>query len=62
MNFIAEEQACFGVYPATQRRQPVEMLELVRTADQQRGGGEPSLIAGITRLVMRDYSVDPKRV
>ena len=63
MNFIAEEQNCFVVYPA----QPSEANQAkcwnwFRTADQQRGRGEPSLIAGITRQIMRDYSVDPKRV
>src|SRR6202007_3198777 len=63
MNFIAEEQTCFVVYPA----QPSEAngakcWNWFRTADQQRGTGEPSLIAGITRQIMGDYSVDSKRV
>jgi poly(hydroxyalkanoate) depolymerase family esterase len=63
MNFIAEEQRCFVVYPA--QRSDANQLKCwnwFRTADQRRGQGEPSLIAGITRQVMRDYSVDAKRV
>jgi poly(hydroxyalkanoate) depolymerase family esterase len=63
MNFIAEEQNCFVVYPAQRSEaNQAKCWNWFRTADQQRGGGEPSLIAGITRQIMRDYAVDPKRV
>ena len=63
MNFIAEEQTCFVVYPAQRSEaNQSKCWNWFRTADQKRGSGEPSLIAGITRQLMRDYSVDPKRV
>jgi poly(hydroxyalkanoate) depolymerase family esterase len=63
MNFIAEEQTCFVVYPAQRSEaNQSKCWNWFRTADQQRGKGEPSLIAGITRQIMRDYSVDPKHV
>ncbi|MEN3364072.1 MAG: hypothetical protein V7606_1346, partial [Burkholderiales bacterium] len=57
MNFIAEEQTCFVVYPAQRSEaNQAKCWNWFRTADQQRGRGEPSLIAGITRQIMRDYS------
>jgi poly(hydroxyalkanoate) depolymerase family esterase len=63
MNFIAEEQNCLVVYPAQPSgANPSKCWNWFRAADQRRDEGEPSLIAGITRRVMQDYSVDLKRV
>ena len=63
MNFIAEEQDCFVVYPAQpSQANQAKCWNWFRTGDQQRDRGEPSLIAGITRQIMDDYLVDRKRV
>jgi poly(hydroxyalkanoate) depolymerase family esterase len=63
MNFSAEEQNCFVVYPAQpSQANKAKCWNWFRVADQQRGRGEPSLIAGITRQIIDDYSVDTKRV
>jgi poly(hydroxyalkanoate) depolymerase family esterase len=63
MNFVAEEQTCFVAYPAQRSEaNQARCWNWFRAADQQRDRGEPSLIAGITRQIMRDYSVDPRRV
>ena len=63
MNFGAEEHTCFVVYPEQAvAANSSKCWNWFKSGDQKRGRGEPSLIAGITRKVMTDYKIDPRRI
>ncbi|WP_256078556.1 PHB depolymerase family esterase [Massilia sp. YIM B04103] len=63
MNQVAEEEECFVVYPAqSPEANGARCWNWFSALDQKRGQGEPSIIAGIARLVMDAYPVMPERV
>jgi poly(hydroxyalkanoate) depolymerase family esterase len=63
MNEAAEAQGCLVLYPAqSASANPSRCWNWFEARDQRRGEGEPSLIAGMTRQVMREHPVDDRHV
>lgn len=63
MNAVAEEYGCLVAYPAqTTQANASRCWNWFSAIEQRRDQGEPSIIAGITRDVMRRYVVDPDQV
>ena len=63
MNELAEEHTFLVAYPAqAQNANMQKCWNWFKASDQQRGQGEPAMIAGITRLVIEEYEVADGRV
>ncbi len=63
MNEVAEEEGLLVAYPEqTRAANASRCWNWFNAADQRRDGGEPALIAGIVREVLRDANADPGRV
>jgi len=63
MNVLAERERFFVAYPQqAPSGNQLKCWNWFQTTDQQRGKGEPSIIAGLTQEVIRTYHLDTRRV
>jgi poly(hydroxyalkanoate) depolymerase family esterase len=63
MNLVGDEHACLVAYPVQPKSaNGSKCWNWFSPRHQYRGRGEPSLIAGITRQIMRGYAIDRRRV
>ena len=63
MNELAQREGFFVLYPAqSQQANPQRCWNWFKHSHQERGRGEPALLAGMTRQVMEQHPVDPARV
>src|SRR5215207_1729138 len=63
MNEFAETHTFFVAYPAqAQNANMQKCWNWFKASDQQRGSGEPAIIAGITRQLVEEYAVADGRV
>lgn len=63
MNQLAEEQPCLVLYPAQHTgANHSRCWNWFKADDQRREGGEPAIIAGMTRQIIKEYHVDEQRV
>jgi poly(hydroxyalkanoate) depolymerase family esterase len=63
MNEASRRQGCFVLYPAQSRHaNPQRCWNWFKHSHQQRGRGEPALLAAMTRHVMARHGIDAGRV
>jgi len=63
MNDAARAEGFFVLYPAqAQKANPQRCWNWFKHSHQQRGRGEPALLAAMTRHVMAQHAIDPARV
>ena len=63
MNVAAHEQGFYVLYPAqSQAANASRCWNWFQPNDQQRGRGEPALIASMTETVIQQHNIDPRRV
>ena len=63
MNALARERGFAVLYPAqAQSANPSRCWNWFKHSHQERGHGEPAVLAGMTRAVMAAHAIDPRRV